>query len=167
MTHRTFIAVILATALAVTGLTTTSARAGNDDVAKWIAGAVAIGIIGAAIAEEKKRDRRRDQAVTRQQNQSHVYKQQRQKQVYGHGAHKQKQRHVKQDQRRLLPNSCRVRLRTHQGEHRGFGRRCLLNNYANFNALPHQCAYRPNANRGRVIYGRDCLRNHGYRTAAY
>lgn len=163
MTHRTFIAVILAAALAVTGMTGTQARAGNDDVAKWIAGAVAIGIIGAVIAEEKKRDRRRDQVVTRQQ--SHVYGGHGQKKAYGHGGNQHK--HAKQDRRRLLPSSCEFRLRTQRGDYRGYGQRCLLQNYAHYNSLPHQCAYRPKGGQGRVIYGQDCLHKHGYRTAAY
>jgi hypothetical protein len=165
MTHRSFIAIILAAALAITGMTTAPARAGNDDVAKWIAGAVALGLIGAAIAEEKKRDRRRDQAVARQHNKGHAHGKQKQR-VHGHIDSTRK--HVaKQDRRRFLPQSCQVRVRGHQGTVSGFGRRCLLNNYAHYNSLPHQCARRAQGNHGRVIYTGGCLRSHGYRMAAY
>ena len=57
MTHRTFISIILAAAIAVTGMTAAPARADND-AAKVIAGVAALAIIGAVIAEERK-DRRR------------------------------------------------------------------------------------------------------------
>lgn len=172
MTHRSFIAIILAAALAVTGMTTTTARADNDDVAKWIAGAVALGLIGAAIAEEKKRERRRDQAVARQHNKGYAnvnkgYAQGKQKQhVYGHSGNTRKHG-AKQDRQRFLPQSCQVRVRNHQGTVGGFGQRCLLKNYAHYNSLPHQCARRAQGNHGRVIYTNRCLRSHGYRMAAY
>lgn len=156
MTHRSLIAIIVAGAMAVTGMSGTPARAGNDDIGKWIAGAVALGIIGAVIAEDRKRDRRRDQIVTRNNAKTHVHRHN------SHGKH-----HAKTDRRRVLPASCAFRLRTQRGEYHGFGQRCLLRNYAHFNALPHQCAHRPKGGQGRVVYGRDCLRNHGYRVAAY
>lgn len=63
MTHRKFISLILAAALAVTGMTAAPVQASDRDVAKWVAGAVATGLIGAAIADK----RRDDRAVTRHQ----------------------------------------------------------------------------------------------------
>lgn len=165
MTHRSFIAVIVAAALAVTGLTGTPARAGNDDVAKWIAGAVALGLLGAAISEENKRDRRRDQAVTRHQPKAFGHAGQAPR-FYGHTGNT-RSHVVKRADRRLLPRSCRVRLRTARGDIPGFGRRCLLRSYAHFNALPHACARRADGHRGRVIYAAPCLRRHGFGVAAY
>lgn len=146
MTHRTFIAAILAAAMAITGMTSNPAHAGNDDVAKWIAGAVALGLIGAAIAEAKDKD---DRIVSR--NRGHGF---------GHGRHA-----YQHDRRFLLPKHCRVRIRTGHDDIRGYGRRCLLNNYAHFNTLPHQCAVRAHGNHGRVVYRRGCLKRHGYRAA--
>ncbi|WP_135507412.1 hypothetical protein [Roseovarius aestuariivivens] len=178
MTHRTFISIILAAALAVTGMSAAPARADNKDVAKWIAGAVALGVIGAAIAEDRKRDRRRNEAVARQRTQWPYYNQ------YGtptrrydddrrhHGHHKNKGRHghdrhdgYRRDARLFLPDACRVQIPTRNGTVRGYGRRCLINSYPHFNALPHQCARRVHGDRGRVVYGGRCLRQNGYRTA--
>lgn len=154
MTHRTFIASILIAALAVTGMTSAPARAGNDDVAKWIAGVVTLGIIGAAIADSNKRDNR---VVSRNRGYGH-----------GHGldSHSGHGRHGYQvDRRHLLPKHCRVRIRTHNDDIRGYSRRCLLNNYAHFNTLPHECAVRTRGNHGGVIYQRGCLKRYGYRDA--
>ena len=160
MTHRTFISIILAAALAVTGMTTTPARAGNDDVAKWIAGALALGLIGAAIAD----DRRKDRVVTREQHHDHPghFKHQHKHKRHDHGAHRQYRY-----QKHALPAQCRRAVATRRGEVRGFGRRCLLNNYRHFNALPHNCAVqaRDFGGRKRVIYQGRCLRQYGYQVA--
>ncbi|MCR9113621.1 MAG: hypothetical protein NXH84_10120 [Rhodobacteraceae bacterium] len=154
MTHRTFIAAILAAALAVTGMTAGPARADSDDIAKWIAGAVALGLIGAAIADN---NRDNDRAVTRNSgrgfgNPDHGYR---------------KNRHAyQQDQRYLLPKNCRARASTRSGEVRGFERNCLLRNYAHFNSLPHECAVRARGEgRQWVIYQRRCLKQYGFRNA--
>lgn len=167
MTHRRFISIILAAALAVTGITSTAAQAGDRDVAKWVAGAVALGLIGAAIADK----RRDDRAVTRHQgghaprfNNSH----RRGNDHFRNDGHRrghQSHRGNRYD-RHALPGHCRQSVRTRRGTLHGFGRHCLLNNYARFNALPHRCAVetRGNGRRG-VIYGSRCLRQHGYQVS--
>jgi len=162
MTHRTFISLILAAALAVTGMTSTAAQASDKDVAKWIAGAVALGLIGAAIADE----RRDDRAVTRNRgyyNDNRAHGQRfKKKRRHGHKSHR-KNRYDSH----ALPGHCRRVVQTRRGPLKGFGRHCLLNSYSNFNALPHRCAVRTrgHGNRG-VIYGSYCLRQHGYRVSA-
>lgn len=154
MMHRTFMALIVAAALVITGLTAAPARADNEDVAKIIAGAAALAILGAAIS-----DRRKDLALTR-----HRY----------HG-------HDRFAYRRHLPNTCHVRLRTANGLLRGFGRRCLRHNYPGFRSLPRACAFRTysgqrhhghirgdhhgHGQRGRVVYDGRCLYRHGYAMA--
>lgn len=55
MTHKHFIAAILAAAISITALSSAPARAGND-TAKIIAGVAALAIIGAAVADAS-RDR--------------------------------------------------------------------------------------------------------------
>ena len=57
--HRKFIAVVLAASVAITGFSAAPARA-DEDVAKFIAGVVALGLIGAAIndAKDDKRKKR-------------------------------------------------------------------------------------------------------------
>lgn len=164
MTHRTFISIILVAALAVTGLTSTPARAGNDDIAKWIAGAVALGIIGAAIAD---RDRN-DGAVTRYRNYDNrnynKHRHYNDKRYYKNQRYKNKQRF----NQHVLPGRCQRSFQTRRGQVQGFGRNCLLNNYSSFNALPHKCAFKSRARdgRSRVIYSRYCLQQHGYRVSA-
>ena len=54
MMYRRFIATILATAVAITGLTAAPARADNDDLLKILGGVAAIAIIGAAIKEARR-----------------------------------------------------------------------------------------------------------------
>ena len=151
MTHRTFIAAILAAALAITGMTSVPARAGDDDIAKWIAGVAALAIIGAAIADKNKKD---DRVVTR--NQGYGYNQ---GHGHGHGKHQNKQRF-------FLPGQCMANAQTRSGHVRGYDRQCLLKNYAHFNSLPHDCAVRAwGEHRGRVLYHGRCLQQYGYRVA--
>jgi hypothetical protein len=157
MTHRTFICTILAAALALAGLTAAPARAGDDDLAKWIAGAAALAIIGAAIADKD------DAAVTR----------------YRHhrGHHGRTHRHHDR-YHKVLPGRCHVRLHTRAGPLRGFGRHCLRRHYGHHTALPRKCAtrighhrhaggrhlhHRHHAHHGRVVYRGRCLHRHGYR----
>lgn len=61
MTHKHFIALVLATAISITALAPAPARAGHD-TARIIVGVAALALIGAAIAEA---NNRRDIYVTR------------------------------------------------------------------------------------------------------
>lgn len=178
MTHRKFISLILAAALAVTGMTAAPVQASDRDVAKWVAGAVALGLIGAAIADK----RRDDRAVTRHQgghlprfNKGHRrghdrYDNRGHRRGHdgygnrghrrGHDSYGNRGRHGAQ---LALPQQCRRDVRVRGGVLRGYGRHCLLNNYSRFNALPHRCAVetRGNGRRG-VVYGSTCLERHGF-----
>lgn len=51
---RKFISLVLAASLAVAGFSAAPARAGNNDVAKVLAGLAAVAVIGAVIHENKK-----------------------------------------------------------------------------------------------------------------
>lgn len=164
MTHRTFISLILASALAITGVSAAPARAGDDDIAKWIAGVAALAIIGAAIADN---DRDKKQVVTRNRgynyNKGHGH---RHNYNHGHG-HKHGYAHKQNFHRYKLPVQCRRDVQTRKGYIRGFGRHCLLKNYGHFNSLPHQCAVKTRDYSGnrRVVYSGRCLGQHGYRVA--
>ncbi len=184
MTHRTFISIILAAALAVTGMTSTAAQAGDRDVARWVAGAVALGLIGAAIADQ----RRDDRAVTRNRGghddgyhghrhrgddryddddrrRGHDWNRGRDWNRGHHGGVRDWNRGHHGD-RRALPGQCRRDVPVRGGVLHGFGRHCLLNNYAHFNALPHRCAVQTRGQGGRgVIYDSYCLQRHGYQVA--
>lgn len=157
--HRKFIILILSAAIAVAGLTAAPARAG-DDAAKWIAGIAAVAIIGAAISEnEKKKKRRRNQA-------SQYYYDQYETPNYRRDPYARPL--PRRVQRKILPNACRVRAETRNGHVRGFGQRCLQNNYNYVNSLPRDCAVRAKNRRGkykRVIYRQGCLKRYGYQVA--
>lgn len=166
MTHRTFISLILAAALAVTGVTAAPAQAGDKDVAKWVAGAVALGLIGAAIADQ----RRDDRAVTRQHGGHGPFfgnGHRRGQDLFGKNGRLRDYKRYDDRGRRggrfALPQQCRRDVRVRGGVLRGYGRHCLLNNYPRFNALPHRCAVetRGHGRRG-VIYGSQCLERYGF-----
>lgn len=167
MTHRTFIAAILAAALAITGMTSAPARAGNDDIAKWIAGAAALAIIGAAIADANDRD---DRVVTRNttrtfdDNPKNWHRQEKARgygQGHGHGHGNFR------NQRFALPGKCLANAETRHGNVRGFDRSCLMRNYQYVNSLPNECAVRARGeHRGRVVYHGRCLRQYGYEMAS-
>lgn len=60
---RKFIATIVAGAIAITGFTAAQAEAGNRDLARFLAGATALVIIGKAISDNN--DRHKQKVVTR------------------------------------------------------------------------------------------------------
>ena len=62
--HRRFIALIVGTALAVTGLAAAPVQAqSRGETAAIVAGVAALAIIGAAVADDRKRDRRKEAAA--------------------------------------------------------------------------------------------------------
>lgn len=93
--HRKFIALIISAALAVTSLTAVPAQAQNrGETAAIIAGVAALAIVGAAIADDRNKDRRNDHVTRGHGYHKPYYAPKRQhKQVYRYG-HKQ-QRHYK------------------------------------------------------------------------
>ncbi|MFK7939357.1 MAG: hypothetical protein AB8B82_08265 [Roseovarius sp.] len=146
--HRTFIALVLSAAVAVTGFSAAPARA--DDTEKWIAGAAALAIIGLAINQESKKKRKR--------------KAQQQYYYNNHGYTAPTVYHNP----RLLPAKCKV-VRNLQGHKvRGLARGCLKRHNVNVQALPQHCKIKirdPQTNKKRVIFGGRCLRNQGYSLA--
>ena len=172
--HRRFITLILCASLALTSVT--PAHAGNKE--KWIAGAAALVIIGLAINEEKKtnRKRRAQQQLYATPRRQHSEYKRKAHQNHGHSTTqghagpiivKPEKKHA-QKRRNLLPASCRVNIQLHGQKVRGFARGCLKRSNVNLRALPRQCAYRvrnPHNGNMRVIYGSRCLRDQGYRAA--
>jgi hypothetical protein len=145
--YRKFITFIVASAIAVTGLTAQPVQAGNDDVAKWIAGLAALAIIGAAVADNNRS---------------------KSKPVYSHAPqptynHVPKPRHS----HLLLPAQCRVSENVHGQKIRGFSRHCLRRNNINVQNLPRDCAVklRDRQGKNKIIYGGRCLQGHGYKLA--
>ncbi|MBS4009444.1 MAG: hypothetical protein KGZ72_01685 [Roseovarius sp.] len=120
--HRKFIALIIGAALTVSSLTAAPAQAQNrGETAAIIAGVAALAIVGAAIADDRNRDRdrRNDYATRGHGYQQHYYTPKRHhKQVYKPNHH----RHHYNQHRSYEPQ--RGYGRQHQGRpvyQRGFG----------------------------------------------
>ncbi|NIZ15213.1 hypothetical protein [Phaeobacter sp. HF9A] len=145
-THRKFIAFVLAAAVAVTGMSAAPARADNGDVAKFIAGAALLGIIGAAINDSRHRDDHADH--------------------HGHGGHQPvPPRPLPPRVRKYdLPVQCIKTVRAWGRDHQIAGMRCLKQNYRHVNSLPQNCYVKvENRHQKRHGYGVQCLANKGYR----
>jgi len=144
--HRKFIALIVATALAITGLSAVPARA-DGDTARLLAGLAALALIGTAIRNKKDR-----QVV------SHNYTQ---------PPRPLAPRPLPPKLYRLdLPQHC---LRSHwvNGRQRNLvGAGCLKNSYAYNRSLPYACQRGYwDGSRTRIGYVPRCLRKRGYRFA--
>lgn len=156
--HRKFIALIVASAIAVTGLSASQARAA--DTRDIIGGLAAIAIIGAAIHhyekdKSKKKASRKKSYVHKQPK--HVYKK---PTVKKHHVRRKPQRVARYD----LPHRC---LRTYKGygpNRKLLGPSCLTKHYKYSNSLPHQCKVGFwNGNKVSRAYEPACLRQQGYR----
>lgn len=143
--HRKFIALILAVSMAITGISSAPAHAGND-VGKVVAGLAVLGILGAALHQHNTRDRRREQ-VTRPY-------------------------HPQPTPRPLpprvsrydLPAQCVKYFPNFRNGRSLVTRNCLQRNYGHVNALPQSCKVTFwNGQRNRTAYKPRCLNSHGYR----
>jgi len=141
--HRKFIALILATAMAVTGISALPARA-DPDTNRLIAGIAALALIGVAIQKSRKRDVAVANPIPRPRPQ-----------------------HTRVS-RFDLPGQC-LRNRSVNGRPRSlFGPGCLRKNYAFNEALPDICRFTYwTENRKRAGYDPRCLRERGYRFARH
>ncbi len=147
--HRKFIALIAATAIAITGFTA-PARAGGDDVAKALAGLAAVLIIGAAINSSL-------------DNSPAVAAPSPSPAPASHG-------HSNAVSRYVLPGQCERRIRTDRGYQRVLGANCVARNYSYARSLPDKCVssyWIASRNRLETGYTKSCLQNHGYRIARY
>lgn len=173
MYHK-FIATITAVSIAITGLSATSAAAGdrNRDLARIAVGVLGVAIVGKIIHDNNKRNDNQAQVVTRHKAQpAPVYRapqaQQRHKvqprplpQGYGN-KNRQKQHNSK-----LLPKRCFQSFDTRRGQVLMFGSRCLQQNFRHANRLPQQCAQQIRTRQGnRFGYDAQCLRRAGYSLA--
>lgn len=156
--HRKFIAAVLAASIAITGFSAAPARA-DEDVAKFIAGLVALGIIGAAINDAKKDDHHKG------------YQHQPKREVHKHyhtvkpkPAVKPKPHSVR---RYDLPGGCLSGVKV-RGEYKRFvSKHCLERNYKYTHALPGQCRVTiDNGYQRQHGFRPRCLRRHGYRLKA-
>lgn len=136
--HRTFIAIVLSAALAVTGVSAVPARADND-VGKVIAGVAVLGLLGAALHRHNTRDRRRQQVMQPKPIPQHFRK-------YD------------------LPARCVRYFPNYSHEENLVARGCLRKNYQYEASLPRQCRVTFwNGNAHRTGYRPRCLTKRGYR----
>lgn len=141
---RTFIKSVLIAAVTVTGIslaTASPAKAGNDDLAKFLFGATALIIIGKAISDNEAKA-----APAR----TPKYKP------------KPRPRFSK-----ALPNRCLRRHETWDGRVRLMSERCLQRHYRFADRLPDRCYRKVRTYEGpRRGYNMRCLRDRGYYIAS-
>jgi hypothetical protein len=150
-----FIGSIVAAAIALTAFGANAVQADdrNTDLERAIAAILGVAIVGKIIHEKNKRDDRGKQHAQPHQ---------------GHGTHAGVQPMPLPDRinKRLLPRQCFRSFHTRRGIYRGFGERCLSNNFRYVNQMPRYCMDRIRTDRGpRRVYDARCLRDAGYRLA--
>ncbi len=146
------------TALSLTLATAMPAQANGvdrEDVGKLLIGLAAVAVIGAAIENNNRSNRR----VTRVHDRTN------------HAPHVTPPRANdwaglnRSNRRNILPHDCVRRVETRFGNYRMFGHRCLERNYRHVNSLPARCAVRVYSNNGpRRGFDPLCLREQGYRS---
>ncbi|SDX46836.1 hypothetical protein SAMN05444358_10657 [Ruegeria halocynthiae] len=154
--HQKFIALIIATAVFITGLSASQARAA--DTRDILGGLAAIAIIGAAVNhyhQEKKRD---EEAERRKRHKRAEAK-----------AKKAKKKHkVRPLPNRVarydLPYRCLRTFNTYSPDRQLLGPKCLKKHYKYADSLPHQCKVGFwNGKKVKRAYEPACLRQNGYR----
>lgn len=172
MKHRKFIALIVALSVAVTGFASAPARAGDQEVRDLLTGLAVLGVIGAVVAhEQKKKKKRRRANEVSQYGDDHHYPRSDRRHGHGHGHGYHNGQGTRplphRVQRKLLPAQCRRTAYSHyHGQVRGFGKRCLQNNFAYYHELPRDCVIRTHDNgKRRAIFQGRCLRGYGYQVA--
>lgn len=149
--HRKFIALVVATAVAITGVSASQAKAA--DAHDILGGLAAIAIIGAAVNHYNKEKRK--ERVTRQNN-------------YVHQPQNVRPDHIRPLPRRVarydLPQRC---LKTFDGYSKKrplLGPNCLEKHYKHANSLPQQCKVGFwDGKKVKRAYEPACLRQKGYR----
>ncbi|WP_170364878.1 hypothetical protein [Ruegeria arenilitoris] len=149
--HRKFIALVVATAVAITGVSASQAKAA--DAHDILGGLAAIAIIGAAVNHYNKEKRK--ERVTRQNN-------------YVHQPQNVRPDHIRPLPRRVarydLPQRC---LKTYNGYSKKrplLGPNCLEKHYKHANSLPQQCKVGFwDGKKVKRAYEPACLRRKGYR----
>jgi len=170
---RKFIATIAAASIAVTslGAVPVQAQERNRSAEQAIAAILGFAIVGKIIHDQNKRNDR----AKRQQGQ-HVKpapQPRRIEQVQPRPLprrverqHSTTQKRNRRVNKRLLPRQCFRSFQTNRGTYRGFGNRCLQNNFRHAHLLPQYCKTRIRTDRGpRRVYEARCLRDAGYRLA--
>ena len=150
--HRKFIALIVATAIAITGVSVSQARAA--DARDILGGLAAIALIGAGVHYYNK-----------EKSQARVSRTQ--PPVY-HANPSKPQYPVRPLPRRVakydLPQKCLRTYEKYSTKRPLLGPNCLSRHYKHANSLPQECKVGFwNGNKVKRAYEPACLRHHGYR----
>ncbi len=159
--HKKFIALIIASAVAITGISASKARAA--DTGDIIGGLAAIALIGAAVKHFS--DESRKNSVTH--NYNHVYKAPKQP-VYTKPKHRPHPVRPLPERvaRYSLPQQCLRTYKAYSQKRPLLGTYCLSKHYKYSNSLPHQCKVGFwNGNKVKRAYEPACLRQKGYRVS--
>lgn len=188
---RQFTAALLSLSLAFTSVSAAPARAAEDDLGKFIVGAIALLAIGKALEDQNKSStaRRTEAATARTKTyvqptrddrtwndrnrwddrfgrDGRYYDRDGEFRRDGKKFKKPKKLKNKRTQR-ALPAECFYRVRTRSGPLGVFSSSCLQRTLREANRLPDQCRDRIRTRRGlRHVYRAGCLRDYGYRVEA-
>lgn len=152
----TFTAGLLATTMALTTMTPTSASARmSDDEIAALLGFLALGVV---IQNSRNNNRTSTPDPV----------QVRPNRTDGHDRNDRNERNERGNRNwQVLPAQCATTVESRRGQTvRMFGQRCLNNNYRFTNRLPQQCYITFRGERGAQRQGYDarCMRNAGFRT---
>lgn len=161
--YRKFIGTIAAAAIAITALGTTPVRADEYDRNRAIAALLGLAVVGAIIHKNKRDDRAEHDRVQPHRRTVQPDARPHRRRVQPGVNPRPIPRRVN---RRLLPGNCLRSYETRRGTYRGFGQRCMQNNYRFVHDLPNHCLIKLKTRDGRRnAYEARCLRNAGYRLA--
>lgn len=157
--HRKFIALIVATAIAITGVSASQARAA--DTGDIIGGLAALAIIGAAVNHYQKQNRKQVEVSRHQYKPKPQY-------VYPRAKKPVKKHHVRPLPKRVarydLPQRCLRTFDAYSKKRPLLGPNCLKRHYKYANNLPYQCKVGFwNGKTVKRAYEPTCLRQKGYR----
>lgn len=183
---RKFIAAIVAGSIAITGFSAAHANASDRNLKRFVVGAAALAILGAAINEGS---RSRTDTVSRSHNDNWTDPNARirHNKVERHNKRNNRNHHHKHtsqnDRARMqphdeilptprplpervrraeLPDRCLKSYNTNQGAVRMYGRTCLQRHYRHVGSLSSQCKQRLRSSHGPVFgYNAHCLRRMG------
>lgn len=147
MTSKTFIAAVLSAALMITGLSAPRAHALDEDaIGALLFGGLALAVIGAAVADNKKK------------------KKDKPKYTYEPPKHEKPTKAKKHKNKSWLPSHCSRRFETRKGKViQAYGQRCLYRAEYPAHRLPEKCYFQARgANRPISGYRTNCLDRNGY-----
>ncbi|MFP7672124.1 hypothetical protein ACG74X_02080 [Marivita sp. S0852] len=158
---RKFVAAVLAVSTAIAGFSAAPARAASqEDIARLLAGAATVFIIGKAIENARNDDRKdkKKKAINRHYSNPKVIEHRPIPKVIPRNPHRY-------DRFAALPRNCVRRIEGGSVRRVVMGR-CLQRNYHSARELPRACLMKVATRRGtRPAYSLPCLRQRGYTLA--